>query len=542
MLSRTHKRWVLDADTETTALQILTRLCEKRGIDTSKKPYLVPPSVYTDMKRACERIQRAIEARETIALFGDYDCDGITATAVLKRYFQRKGMEPIVRLPHRVQDGYGLREGIVREFADTNVSLVITADTGIASVAEVAALQSHGIDTIVTDHHHIQPELPPAYALLHPALCSHPEPHPSGAGVAFALVCALEGGVWDDMQQDLAIAMCGMVADLVPLQGSNRAFVQLGLDAFEKLQDCPLQELRDRHRAGGTAYSATDIAFRIAPRINAAGRLADPTVALDALLEGGAALDKLDTLNAERQHLSRTLYEIVENEMLGKQQLPKLLSSITPTMHHGIMGLVAGRLTERFGRPSLVANSDGTLCTASLRSTHCYNVVEGLERCKELLESFGGHAQAAGCTFKQHNAELLVEALEKDIALHTDEDDLHPTLTIDGQLHPEEITLALCKQVATLAPFGQANREPLFALRNVHMHGAVACGDGSHVRGDIAGIKAIGFGLMHAMQEGESFDAVVRLGVNEWQGKVTPQITIVDVADIQKVNTEMLKS
>ncbi|MDA0376478.1 MAG: single-stranded-DNA-specific exonuclease RecJ [bacterium] len=527
-LSLTGKRWSLPAHGEAlNASHVLLRLLKDRGIAQDTK--LVPPSVYPDMQKSVDRIRLAVEQKQRIGIFGDYDCDGVTAAAQLVRYFRRQGIKAFVRLPHRVRDGYGLKSHVAQEIIDTNVQLLITCDTGIASAKEVAMLMEQGIDVIITDHHSLQEEIPQAFACIHPSLCGHPLPHPSGSGVVFALICALEDGRWKEMDEDIALAMLGTVGDLVPLRGSNRTLVQLGLRAFDALESGPLYELRQRCIKQGTSTSSTDIAFCVAPRINAAGRMSEADIALSALLDGGDSIAQLDQLNEKRQDITRALLAHVVHEYENRE-LPPLVAEVSDEYPHGIVGLIAGKLTEHFGKPSLVAHTDGTTCTASLRSPACYNIAEGLGRASDLLISFGGHAQAAGCTFALEDFSALRDRLIEDVRTHVDVELLVPTIAIDAVLDAKDITKSFCEKLQLLEPFGQENAEPLFLFRNVSLQDVRSCGkDQTHLQARICGIKSIGFGLAHIGNSNEKFDIVGRIGIDEWNGNKQPQIFIQDL-------------
>lgn len=503
------------------------------------------------MPRAKERVLRAIAAHETVGIFGDYDCDGITATALLVRFFRRRGIEPIVRLPHRVHDGYGLSTMIVEECHARGVTLLITVDTGITAVREVQHASALGMDVIVTDHHHLQDEVPKALALIHPALAPlHPLPHPSGAGVALQLVRALEGtDEWNDHQTDLALAAIGTIADLVELRGMNRALVQQGIAALNALHEGPLASLAASVRPQGGPLTSTDIAFRLGPRINAAGRMEDPLIALTALLQGGEALAKIEQLNTHRQdatgglfvHAWRLLRLSPQPKTEELDALPPLLTLADAKFPEGLIGLIAGRLTEITGHPSLIITiRDGATggrdrrggeCTASLRSTRAYHVTEGLERIADLLTSFGGHAQAAGCTFPQSNLAEVTRRLAEDTAARTTDEDLLPTLTADGRIGVRDISLSFCEQLKHLEPFGQGNAEPLFLLENVRMEQARRVGaEGSHLQCRIAGIKCIGWRLGHLMNEATApLDILCKIGIDTWNGQRAPQIVIEDI-------------
>lgn len=512
---------------------MLARLCASRQIDPDASPTLPSPQVFPDIGQAVSRIHQAIERGERIGLFGDYDCDGITATAQLVRFFRRRNVEPWVRLPHRVHDGYGLTPATVEEIQAANIDLLITADTGITAVAEIAALQASGTDVIVTDHHHVHEELPPAVALVHPALTNLNAPHPSGAGVVLFLLHALEGAHWEDIATDYALAMLGTVADLVELRGVNRSLTQLGLRALQHLPSGPLAECRNRIQASNQALTSTDIAFRMAPRINAAGRMSSPTIALQALLEGGDALQELDLLNEQRQQQTQQLYDKVLQEL--PDDLPPVIVSVSPEYSHGIVGLLAGKLTEQFGRPSVVGTHDGTTVTASLRSPTCYTITDGLHAVAPHLLRYGGHAQAAGCTFLLSELDAVRTGLEADVRTHVDQADLVPTLAIDAILEASDVTLEFCNTLHTLEPFGQGNAEPRFLIRNVVLSDGRTCGgDHTHLQATIGRTKSIGFGLGFAADIREPVDVVVRLGINEWQGHTNAQLFIEDIAHVQK--------
>jgi len=493
------------------------------------------------MPRATERIHRAIAVRETIGIFGDYDCDGITATALLVRFFRRHGVEPVVRLPHRVRDGYGLNPSIVEESAARGITLLLTVDTGITAVKEIAAASARGIDVIVTDHHHVQDEVPQAFALIHPALApGHPLPHPSGAGVTLQLIRALEQtDEWTDHPSDLALAAIGTIADLVELRGMNRTLVQRGLAALHTLEGSPLALLAASVRTQGGPLTSTDVAFRLSPRINAAGRMQDPLIALTALLEGGDALAALERLNAQRQDATGDLFARAWQLLNLSPQprieelatLPALLTVAGTEFPSGLIGLIAGRLTETTGHPSLAVTIQDGECTASLRSTRAYHVTEGLERIADLLTSFGGHAQAAGCTFPERNLSEVTRRLSEDAASRTTPEALLPTLTADGILYAQDISLSFCGELKHMEPFGQGNPEPLFLLRNVRMEQTRRVGnEGAHLQGRIAGQKTIGWRLGHLIEHAAApLDIICKIGIDAWNGHRAPQIVVEDI-------------
>jgi single-stranded-DNA-specific exonuclease len=480
------------------------------------------------MDLATDRIRKAIANKEHVGIFGDYDCDGVTACAQLVRFFRRKNIETFVQLPHRIHDGYGVSIDAIKRFANNNGKLLITADTGIGAHEAIVYANELGVDVIITDHHELPQTLPPAYALLHPALApSYPKPYPCGAGVVFLLISALEHGEWHGKETDSVLAMMGTVADLVELKGSNRLLVQQGLSNLSKLNDGPLFLLRENAQPN-SHITSTDIAFRIAPRINAAGRMDDPNIALRALLDGGEDLEMLQILNTNRQDITSHMYEKMKKDVDISDPFLCIANEEYPP---GIIGLLAGKLTEQEGKPSMIAHISHDMCTASLRSVPSYNLMEGLQTCSDLLTTFGGHSQAAGCTFSYDSFEELGTRLCSDISQKVPIESLAPAIDIDAEIYTREITLDLCETLEELEPFGQGNPEPRFLLRNVSLEYVRCVGtDGTHLQARIDGKKSIGFGLGNLFQETEHpMDIVCRIGIDTWNGARAPQIFVEDM-------------
>ena len=533
-LSLTGKHWLLRHG-KALGTSLVQHLLEERGISpksaAQRDEIPINPYLFPDIQRVVARIQHAIQRHEGIAIAGDYDCDGITATTQLLRAFRRRGLDPLIHLPHRIHDGYGLKENTIDVFHSKGIHLLITVDTGITALAAITKAKTMGMDVIVIDHHAIPESLPPAFAFLHPALSSLPPPHPAATGVVFSLLSAWEGSSWPENNIDCALASIGTIADLVPLLGCNRLLVTQGLEAFGKIREGPLALLREQ--AGlmeGKTLSSSDIAFRIAPRINAAGRMADPRIALDALIFGGSAVTQLEELNLERQRETLHLFESITHA-LDSHDIPPFICIIEERISPGIMGLIAGKLTQHYGRPSLVGSIQGTLCTASLRSTPLYDIVDALQRYSHYFESFGGHAQAAGCTFSLRVIDHVREALTSDVRSTISPENLRPTIAIDAILHPNDISLRLCEELQELDPFGQGNPEPRFLLQNISLNSARQMGsDRSHLQGFIGDTRGIGFGLGSLFSSlSQPLDLVCRLGINEWQGRRSPQIYIEDM-------------
>ncbi|MDO8649644.1 MAG: DHH family phosphoesterase [Candidatus Peregrinibacteria bacterium] len=538
--SLTGKRWILRQPRGTQLGALIPSLCAERAIDPTldlTSASLMAPDLFPSMQDAVRITRDAMTDGRKISIFGDYDCDGVTATAQIVRFFLRHGVTPHVRLPHRVKDGYGLKDGTIEELHALGTELLITVDTGISSLGPITLAKEHGMQVIVLDHHHVPAMLPPADALVHPALSpAFPHPHPSAAGIAFTYVTALEqsfgsGSTWTgaEVEMDIALAAVGTVADVVPLQGHNRSLVRQGIGALQRMQGSPLWTLLASTGSPG-ALTSRDIAFRIAPRLNAAGRMADPMIALKALLGDQQSLAALDSLNRERQEQTATLLEeLLEDESLDFSS--PFLASVSERYPPGIAGLLAGKLTELYGKPSIVGHVRGDLVTASLRSPPCYSIIDGLTACADLLMTFGGHAQAAGCTFEVAKAPLLFERLEQHILDRVDADELCPSLLLEAELSPAHITADLLREITLLEPFGQGNPEPRFLLRSILLSEPRIVGSSaSHIQARIGPHKAIGFKLGdHFPLVTEPLDLACRVGFDTWQGRVGVQLYIDDL-------------
>lgn len=553
-LSLTGKRWIVrgTGDEPASGASIVETLLRRRGVEALGEGEILE-TIGEDARRfrdfpiAEERIARAVATGERIGIFGDYDCDGITATVLLARYFYRRGIRPSLRLPHRLKEGYGLQTAAVEELASAGVRLLITVDTGVTALKQIARARELDIDVIVLDHHTLPTvapaaagaevglphDLPPACAILHPALASPViDPSPCAAGIAWSVVEALErreGNVnWDGRATDIALAAVGTVADIVELRGGNRTLTHSGLQALSTLTDGPLA-LLCAHAGLQSPYTSRDIAFRIAPRINAAGRMDDPHIALSALLGDSAALLQLDTLNRERQdvvsgHIENLLPR-AEAEAAG------MLCFVSDDYSPGICGLLASRLCELHGKPCLIAARSGALCSASLRSIPGYDVTAGLSRCSDFLLTFGGHAMAAGCTFAAANFPSLHERLRADATEYIAADTLLPTLTADCAIGIERVTTDLCDALAVLEPFGQGNPEPRFIIEDARLDNARRVGkEEKHLQATVRGRKAIGFHLAHLeAQISTPVDLLCRVGIDTWNGRRQPQLFLDDI-------------
>lgn len=532
MLSLSGKQWQLRNVTQcTSGDQVVDLLRSLRNLQAEGEHTDLHLS--TDAIKAAERIWQAIETKEQVYIFGDYDCDGVTSLAQLLRFFLRHGVSPIAHAPHRVNEGYGLQMTTVQKILQSNATLLITVDTGISSAAEVEHLQGSGVDVIVTDHHHVPQQIPPAFAVLHPEYSlQQTEWKPAGAGVVYNLLLALEKQQnWHGKAYDQMLAMIGTVGDIVPLTYANRTLVQQGLHALRTLPMSPLHHLCSALELDPAQVTSTDVAFRIVPHINAAGRLSDPTIALKVLMGEVEYIEQLLQLNTERKQAVEEALKAVEQHQSSPEALPHLVAYSSAELHHGILGLLAGKMTEHMGIPSIIAtnNADGTM-SASLRSPASYNIVEGLTRNAQYLERFGGHSQAAGCTFKTSNAQALFKALHQDILQTVDVGELVPTITADAEIEPNIITIDWIRALQTLEPYGCQNEQPIFVLKNVQLQNQRWIGaKEQHIQAMIGSTRVIGFSAQYVKNhEADVLDIVVKPRLTNWQGKEYAELQLMD--------------
>jgi len=437
------------------------------------------PRLLAGMDAALDRLRRAIRAGEKILLYGDYDVDGATSVAILKKAIELAGGAATFHIPHRLRDGYGMRPEAIDEAASAGVSLIVSLDTGIRAAQAVCRARTLGIDVIVTDHHLPEAELPPALAILNPNQpgCPYPEKNLCGAGVAFKLVQALLGSLdWpaDKLRRVLGsflkIVAIATVADVVPLTGENRVIVKHGLEALSSVRNPGLRELmRLAGIADGATPTAGQVAFRIAPRLNAAGRMADANAAVDLLLTSDAEraralAEELHNLNRDRQDTEAEIVRLALEECLrAPVDGQSALVFSGRDWHRGVVGIVASRLVERFHRPVFVLGHDVEqgIVQGSGRSIPGFHLLEALESMPELFLRFGGHRQAAGVALAPENVEVFRERLNAYASARLTPDDFVPEIEIDSELEFSEIDDRSVRDLLKLAPFGHGNPAPV---------------------------------------------------------------------------------
>lgn len=514
---------------------------------------LSDPFVLTDMRRAADRLWRAIENREPISVYGDYDVDGLTASAVLADVLGALGGVVQCFMPKRLSDGYGVTVHALERCLNTqSPQLVVTVDCGVTATDALSVATSRGVDVIVTDHHEPQNEIPAVTAVVDP---KRDAPGPwtplAGVGVAFKLCHALlkmgrSQGVKTaetvDLRRWLGLVAVGTVADVVPLKGENRLLVHAGLKGLRHFPHAGLMALASQAGVSG-AINARHLGFMLGPRLNAPGRLGDATQAL-ALLRS-TSLDEarplavtLDTCNTQRRSIEKEILSYVADS-LDQTHEPEIDFAIVASgerWHPGVIGIVASRLVECYRRPAVVvAFDDHGVGRGSARSIDGFNLVEALRRCDEHLDRVGGHKMAAGLTVKRGGFEAFRDQFAQYCAEQLRGRDLREALVVDAWLNPEQINESLVEEIKRLSPMGAGNRPPVWGVRGVTVVGTPRCvgHDKSHLKlvFDLNGVPmdAIGFGLgIHEVPPGP-LDAVFELEENEFRGSVSLQMKLVDL-------------
>ncbi len=513
---------------------------------------LPSPLLLQGMEAATRRIAHALKQGERILVLGDYDVDGVTATSLLTRFLQASGADVVAHIPHRIDEGYGLQPKHINQLAaPRKIGLIITVDNGSGSHAAVEAANRFGIDTIITDHHNID-KAPSAIAVINPKLNGAPQALTSlaGVGVAFYLAIGLrmllrERGWWSSRPEPNLIELCdlvalGSIADMVPLLGVNRVLTKAGLRQLNAKTRPGLEALRQVCKLRQGAIASEDIAFRLAPRINAAGRIAHAQVALNLLDapdldEAHKLAGTLSQLNQKRQAIGREIFDQVIRRVEDRADLMarKTLLLADDHWHPGVLGIVASRLVERLQRPVVLIATRDDSGKGSGRSIPGIDLHAALCRCEHLLERFGGHPMAAGLAVRTENIRKLQAAFEEAVDAMTPTEPHVPSVQIDSEIRFDQIGPRLLNELETLEPFGTGNPAPLFAAHDVRVAAASIVG-GHHRRmrlcqdaSDGPPIDAMQFNLTPETPRGDHFDRIAfRLQWNRYQGDKRIQMVV----------------
>ena len=514
------------------------------------------PFVLKDMQTAVERIYRAITTRENIMLFGDYDVDGISSTALLMDFFEQVGAHVNAYIPHRLKEGYGLQASHITHLATPNkIKLIITADCGSTNFEAVEKARAHDIDVIITDHHNIGENIPPACAVINPKRhdCTAGLDNLAGVGVAFSLIISLrkflrDRHFWQDQNEPNLKSFCdlvalGTIADMVPLIGENRIYARAGLEIMNTGCRTGIKALLQAAGVDEMAIDAQDIAFRLAPRLNAAGRMEHASVAVDLLTttDANRAEQIAQSLNAYNHQRRDTENNIITDIDRILTREPHILERKTLVLwnrqwHEGVLGIVASRMVEKYYRPVVLLAVKDEICKGSARSIPGVDLYQHLMDCQTLLAKFGGHTMAAGLSIAKENVKAFQNRFEDVVSQAIAPDELIPELTIDQELELDEISDRLIDEIESLAPFGSGNPEPLFMSRNVSVASSKIVGS-NHRRMVLEQsrnpnrkkINAIHFNVNTDRPLKETFDKIAyKIRWNRWRGTKTAQLIIED--------------
>ena len=542
---------------------LVARLLVIRGISEPEaaQRFLCPrldqlhdPFLMADMDRAVARVRQAIDRREKILIYGDYDVDGTMAVVVLLTALKSLGASVDVHIPHRLTDGYGMRSDVMDRAAAEGSKLVISVDTGVREHQAIGRARELGIDCIVTDHHLAGDELPPACAILNPHRpgCPYPDKNLSGVGVAFKLAQALlgmpdAGGSVRLLQSYLKVVALGTIADVVPLTGENRVIASFGLAGLRQPAGHGLRALIEVAGLGaGREVTAGQVGFRLAPRLNAAGRMQNARDVIDLFTATETALateiaERLDRLNQERQQVEQAMVNQVVGMVRERAESKDRYSLVFSGegWHRGVIGIVAQRVAERYCRPALVIGVEGGEGVGSGRSIQGFHLLKALDSCRDVFQRYGGHAQAAGFTISSSRIAELESRFESWAQSNLAPEQLEPTLRVDAEVTMAELDGPLYDQLQRLAPHGMGNPTPVFASRALRLLNPARVLKEKHLKfrvaGDSRGYDALAWNWGPRAGEwtqGQQVEAAFTLDENIYEGLRALQLELKDMRPI----------
>jgi len=539
---------------------ILAALLINRGYadERSARTFLTPtydqlhePYLMRGMKEAVARLQRAIDNHEPILIYGDYDVDGTTGTAILLRALKLLGATAGFHVPHRFTEGYGIQQAALEKAVNDGYKLVVSVDCGIRAHAPLIWARNNGLDVIITDHH--LPDdtegAPPAFAVLNPNQkdCEYPDKNLAGVGVAFKLVHALfrERGREAQVAAFLKVVAIGTVADVAKLTGENRTIVALGLKDLAKAANPGLRALIDVAGCGdGKGMTAYDLGFRLGPRINAAGRMDAASAVVELFDTRDSAVarrlaEHLDARNEERKTVQQQIVDLATAELKDPDAFVTVIAG--ERWHRGVIGIAASKLAERLNRPCVVLSVEGDVAHGSGRSIEAYHLLNGLTACSDLFEKFGGHSHAAGITIRPERIDEFRRRLNEHAASCLTADDLQHSVTIDMELPAESVTFAMAKELQALEPFGAGNPCPVFVTRNLRSLSEPLMLKDRHLKLRLAGpqnrpLEAIWFNCTEPGKEtpvvGGSIELAYTIELNGWNDEYRLQLNVVDLRSV----------
>ncbi len=503
-------------------------------------PLSLDPFSIKDMDAAAERINRAIDEFELICVFGDYDADGVTATALLYSYLEARGANVIRYIPDRLTEGYGLNNGAIDILAERGVRLIVTVDNGVSAVEEAAHAKELGISLVITDHHKVGDVLPDACAVVDPHRpdCPSTFKEMAGVGVAFKLVCALEGAEENMLLSEYGdLVALGTIGDVVTLTGENRVMVRKGLKIMNEEPRAGISALAEAAGCSKKPFTASTAAFTFCPRINAAGRMSTANKALDLLLcddDDSAQLlaEEINQLNLLRQKTETEIFSQAISQIESKPEIKggKIIVVDAEGWHQGVIGIVAARITERYGRPAVVISKDGESAKGSCRSIEGFSIYDAIESVSDCLDHFGGHTLAAGIGL---SADRIDEFRIRINEYAADKEVPFAIQRIDCRIQPASIGFDMLSAISVLEPFGAGNPQPCFGLFGVKLDDIASVSDGRHVRMMVskngARTGVVYFGMQDKcfpFEKGDTVDLAVNLDKNTYNGEARISVVV----------------
>jgi single-stranded-DNA-specific exonuclease len=573
-MSKLEKEWILMPSDRQAALALAQRLkispvtaqillnlgiSEPESAARFLKPdlnHLHKPERFNNMDRAVARIQQAVENDENILVYGDYDVDGTTATALMVHFFRMLGKEVDYYIPHRQEEGYGLNCDAIEEFREQGVQLLITVDCGISSVEEVALANSHGIDIIITDHHEPPEVVPDAHTILNPkhSDCAYPWSGLCGVAVAFKLCEAMAAGFSQTRKlsteyerfliDSMGLVAVGTVADVVPLRDENRVLVAYGLEALRHTRIPGLQAMLERIGLTGKKIEASDVGFRIGPRLNAGGRMAGAARVVELFTtddprRAGELLDELEDANKERQRIERRILRQAEKQIEERSRLGRDSAFVLASedWHSGVIGIVASRIVDKHYRPTVMVALEGDVGKGSARSVRGFNLFDAMSHCQDDLVQFGGHEMAAGMKLERNRLDAFTERFEAYATENLTDGDLRPKLTLNMEVELADVNRAFVHEYELLSPFGSQNRKPVFLSTDLKVAGQVKrIGKNQnhlsfYVNQNGTALRALAWGAGDRFEElsnAHSVSLAFTPQINRWQGRENVEIEVKD--------------
>lgn len=562
-------RWILNErkdDVSGISLKLhplVVQLLFSRGIETEEemKKFVFPdyerdshdPFLFSDMKKVVGRIKSAQEKKEKVAIFGDYDADGITASIIIKETLDLLGIECFTYIPDKMKEGYGMNIAAVEKFKEKNVSLIITVDCGITNIAEVKKAKESGIDVIITDHHHVPEEVPDALAIINPHRpdSKYPFKDLAGVGVAFKVVQAVfEKLLKDKLQQTkwmLDLVGIGTIADCVPLIGENRLYAKYGLLVLSKTRRVGLREMFSVGRIVVDEQHLPDarkVSFHIAPRINAAGRIKHANLAYDLIFEKDIAKARswaleIESQNSQRQKVTEKVVEEVSILARNIFKDKKFIFAVGEHFPAGVLGLAAGKIAQQFSRPTAIFQKGESVSMGSFRSIPQLNIIEMIGKFGDTLVKFGGHSQAAGASIENKNLDKFYEKMSEAIEKELESYDFSEEIRVDGKIGASDIDFGLADAFEKLKPFGEGNREPVCLVENLTVRETRIVGNGNkHIKLYLSpanepkifeAISFNGYEKYSHVKVGDVVDVLCNIQKDEWKGNEKIQLMLIDL-------------